>query len=75
MQLTGWHNGNEMRKAICVDTQIQLSGPTVHSLYCGLSHKHFTSRLFTHFNAQHPKLAIICYLLWYYFGTSYKNDI
>ena len=28
MQLTGCHNGNEMRNAF------QLSGPTVHSLYC-----------------------------------------
>ena len=34
MQLTGCHNGNEMRNATCADTQIQLSGPTVHSLYC-----------------------------------------
>ena len=34
MPLTGWHNGNEMRNAICVDTQSQLSGPAVYSLYC-----------------------------------------
>ena len=33
-QLTGCHNGNEMRNATCADTQISLSGPTVHSLYC-----------------------------------------
>ena len=31
MQLTGCHNGNEIRNATCVDTQIfKLIGPTVH---------------------------------------------
>ena len=34
MQLTGCHNGNEMRDATCADTKFQLNGPTVHSLYC-----------------------------------------
>ena len=33
MQLTGWHNGNEMRYAWT--HKLQLSGPAVHSLYCG----------------------------------------
>ena len=33
MQLTGCHNGNEMRHA--QTPKFQLSGPTVHSLYCG----------------------------------------
>ena len=27
MQLTGWHNGNEMRNAICVETQTSFEWP------------------------------------------------
>ena len=27
MQLTGWHNGNEMRNVICVDTQTSTEWP------------------------------------------------
>ena len=27
MQLTGYHNGNEMRDATCVDTQISIEWP------------------------------------------------
>ena len=37
MQLTGWHNGNEMRNAIRMAHKLQLSGSTVYSLYCGLT--------------------------------------
>ena len=33
MQLTGCHNGNEMRNTT---PKFQLSGPTVHSLYCAI---------------------------------------
>ena len=34
MQLTGCHNGNEMRNAHARTPKFPLSGPTVHSLYC-----------------------------------------
>ena len=36
MQLTGCHNGNEMRNATCVDTKISIEWPYCSFLYCGL---------------------------------------
>ena len=35
MHLTGWYNGNEMRNALCVDTQTSIEWPYCPSLYCG----------------------------------------
>ena len=35
MQLTGCHNGNEMRNATCVDTKISIEWPYCSFLYCG----------------------------------------
>ena len=35
MQLTGCHNGNEMRNVTCVDTQISIEWLYCSSLYCG----------------------------------------
>ena len=35
MQLTGCHNDNEMRNAICVDTKISIEWPYCSFLYCG----------------------------------------
>ena len=37
MQLTGCHNGNEMRNATCVDTKISIEWPYCSFLYCGLT--------------------------------------
>ena len=34
MQLTGCHNGNEMRNATCVDTKISIEWPYCSFLYC-----------------------------------------
>ena len=34
MQLTGCHNGNEMRNATCADTQISIEWPYCSLLYC-----------------------------------------
>ena len=34
MQLTGCHNGNEMRNAICVDSKISIEWPYCSFLYC-----------------------------------------
>ena len=39
MQLTGCHNGNEMRNATCVDTQISIEWPYCSFLYCGSTRK------------------------------------
>ena len=36
MQLTGCHNDNEMRNAICVDTKISIEWPYCSFLYCDL---------------------------------------
>ena len=36
MQLTGCHNGNEMRNATCVDTKISIEWPYCSFLYCDL---------------------------------------
>ena len=36
MQLTGCHNDNEMRNAICVDTKISIEWPYCSFLYCGM---------------------------------------
>ena len=33
LQLISWDNCNDVLNATCVDTQILLRGPTVHSLY------------------------------------------
>ena len=38
MQLTGCHNDNEMRNAICVDTKISIEWPYCSFLYCGYSY-------------------------------------
>ena len=35
MQLTGCHNGNELRNAICVDSKISIEWPHCSFLYCG----------------------------------------
>ena len=36
MQLTGCHDGNDMRNATCVDTKISIEWPYCSFLYCGL---------------------------------------
>ena len=38
MQLTGCHNGNEMRNATCVDIQISIEWPCCHSLCCAIKY-------------------------------------
>ena len=34
MQLTGWHNANDVLMRYAWTHKLQLCGPTVHSLYC-----------------------------------------
>ena len=41
MQLTGCHNGNEMRNAICVDTNISIEWPYCSFLYCDITMGYF----------------------------------
>ena len=48
MQLTGCHNGNEMRNATCADTQISIERPYCSFLYCGLDLFNFTLKCVEH---------------------------
>ena len=49
MQLTGWHNGNEMRNAICLDTQTSIEWPCYHSPYCdGIINLPYNRRFLIH---------------------------
>ena len=47
MQLTGCHNGNEMRNAACADTEISIEWPYCSFLYCAcvMSYVHIIHNL------------------------------
>ena len=47
MQLTGYHNGNEMCDATCADTQISIEWPYCSFLYCAwkLSYRTASSQI------------------------------
>ena len=44
MQLTGCHNGNEMRNTTCVDTKISIEWPYCSFLYCDIIKKEVEAR-------------------------------
>ena len=57
MQLTGCHNGNEMRNATCADTQISIEWP-----YCSFPILWFEVKLLSQCFSKQGKLDCILYM-------------